>query len=98
MNDEKISEINSFVVNLEKNKKFEISTEDVNKLIDNGFSDVTIKIFASSKKAAINLGINKALFENIQNVQSLPDFAIYNFLKSKGKLFDNNIINKSFEK
>ncbi|OGU33992.1 MAG: hypothetical protein A2068_09640 [Ignavibacteria bacterium GWB2_35_6b] len=94
MIDENLTELRSFNIDLRKNKNLEIVSDEINKLIDSGFKTVTVKIYGSSKDAAVNLGNDKSLFENIKNVQSLPDNVVYDFLKSRGSLADSDLMKR----
>lgn len=86
MIDENLTELHSFIIDLQRNKDLEIGSDEINKLIDSGFKTVTVKIYGSSKDAEGNLGNDKSLFENIKKMQSLPDNVVYDFLNCKGKL------------
>ena len=94
MLNEELTELYSFEGQLKSEDPLIVPSQKIKEFRDCGFESVTVKIFGSSKKAALKLGKEKELFENIKKVQSLPDNVVYDLLKCKGSLFDGNFYNR----
>lgn len=94
MIDENLTELCSFNIDLKKNKNLEIVNKEINKFIDSGYKTVTVKIYGSFSVESGNFDNDKKLFENIKNLQSLPDNVVYDFLNCKGSLADSDLMKR----
>ena len=62
-------------------------------LNNNGFEEVEISIYGSSKKMAEKLGFDSELFNAIVEMQDIPGWTVLNLLKSKGALKESDFGN-----
>ena len=94
MNEDNLSELFSFETNIDDDGNVKIPMDKFVSYKQKGFSEIKIVVYADSKKLAENLGYNSKLFEEIKNMQSLPDSVVLDLLICKGKLSGKNFENK----
>ena len=94
MNEEKLSELFSFESKIDDDGNIKIPKDKLDSFKQKGFSQVKITVHADSKKLAENLGYDSNLFDEIKNMQSIPDSVVLDLLSSKGKLTGHNFENR----
>lgn len=97
MNDENTTNLFSFTAKIGKNGLIELPLKELQKIYDEGYSEIKITVYGDARKAAENEGFDIELFEEIKTVQSLPDSVVFNFLKTKG-ILSNSDFNKRFQR
>ena len=86
MNDDNYSEILSFKSKIYETGEIEIPREKLLSVLQKGYKEIKVYICGDSKKTAIELGYDSNIFDQIKEIQSLPDSVILGFLKAKGSL------------
>lgn len=86
MSEEDKTKLFSYNQKLDNNSEYSIPSEIIQALLDNNYSNITIDISASPKLAAIEAGFSENQFDKIQEIQSLPEKVVYDFLSIKGTM------------
>ena len=86
MSEENKTRLFSYDQKLDKDSEYTLPSEIIRTLLDNKYTNITIDISASPKLAAFNAGFSKDKFLKIQEMQSLPENIVYDFLVTKGQL------------
>ena len=94
MNEENLSELFSFESDIDEDGNIKIPKDKFASFKQKGFSQIKINVYADSKKLAENLGYDSNLFDEIKNMQSLPDSVVLDLLMCKGKLTGRNFENR----
>ena len=94
MNEDNLSELFSFETNIDDTGNINIPEDKFVSYKQKGFSEIKIRVYADSKNLAENLGYDSKLFEEIKNMQSLPDSVVLDLLTCKGKITGNNFENR----
>lgn len=85
------SEIFSFELETDSSGDLNILAEKIAELKNNGYKNLTIKIFSDTTKSLDDLGVDKEKFDRVKEKQALPDDVILEFFQCKGSLNDKKI-------
>lgn len=94
MSEESLSVIHKFETELRNDGSIEIPKDELKPLYDKGFRNINVVILGSSLSAVNSSGIDNNLFNNIKEMQTLPDSVVLDFLRIKGKLENKNFERK----
>ncbi len=92
--DEIQSEIFEFETEIDEKGNIQYSKDQLKRLKDSGFKNVTIKIFGSSKNAASSLNLDLEKFEQIKKMQDVPESVVLDFMRSKGSVKSEELKSK----
>ena len=91
-NDSKV--IKSFNINItDKDELIKVKNAFV-ELKAEGFDEVRIEIKASAESAAKNSGYDMNVYKKIKEMQSLPEWVVFDLLSSEGKLSGSDFRNR----
>lgn len=91
MNEENLIKLISFNTKIKEDGTFDYPTEEIKKIIQQGYNEIIVNIYVDTKNYISNSGIDIPLFQKIKDIQGLPVDVVINFLKSKGALKKSNI-------
>lgn len=94
MNDENLSKLLCFETVIKDDGTIEIPQNELFELKYKGFSNIEIRVYGNSIKAAHEKKFDLKIFEQIKTVQSIPDAVVYDFLNSKGKFSESDFVKR----
>jgi hypothetical protein len=90
VSEERKIELGSYDCSLDSEGNIDLPREELRKLNKKGFTRVTVKIQGSSKELLGESNIDPSLFEEIIEVQSLPEYVVFELLTAKGSIKRDN--------
>jgi hypothetical protein len=90
MDKDNLTEIISFKASLDENNTITLPEGVLDKIKNNNIKEFYVSIFYDARQTAILDGFSAELIDTIKNTQGIPYSSVYDFLKVKGSLKQEN--------